>query len=92
MRFRRVVGLLLIIAAFYTEIKAQEFTVTATKISNDSELSIDGNINESIWQKAELVTGFTQSTPFDGLPASEKTEMRVLYSNKYLYVAAIRIR
>lgn len=88
MRFRRVVGLLLIIAAFYTEIKAQEFTVTATKISNDSELSIDGNINESIWQKAELVTGFTQSTPFDGLPASEKTEMRVLYSNKYLYVAA----
>jgi hypothetical protein len=88
MRLRRVLGLLLVFAAGYTELEAQEFTVTATKITEDSELSIDGLLNESVWSNAQLVTGFTQSTPFDGQPASEKTEMRVLYSNKYLYVAA----
>ncbi len=88
MRIARVFGLLAVFAVFFSELEAQDYTITATKISNDSELNIDGFLDDPIWQKAESVSGFTQSAPFDGRPATERTEMRVVFSDKYLYVAA----
>ena len=75
--------------AGYSEIKAQDsdtaISIEAHRI-DDSALSIDGNLNEEFWQKAHIATNFKQMQPFDGQPASEKTEVRVLYSDHYLYV------
>jgi hypothetical protein len=49
---------------------------------------IDGRLSEEAWAQAEPVGGFTQRDPDEGKPASERTEVRVLYDNDALYVGA----
>jgi hypothetical protein len=49
-------------------------------------IKIDGLLDEPIWSVAEAATDFRQETPTEGAPASEKTEVRVLYDDKNLYL------
>jgi len=49
-------------------------------------IKIDGVLNEPAWATAESATDFRQESPIEGAPASEQTEVRVLYDNKNLYV------
>lgn len=46
---------------------------------------IDGVLNEPEWSLAQPVTDFTQRDPDEGAPASERTEIRILYDNEALY-------
>ncbi|MGK7312390.1 MAG: DUF5916 domain-containing protein [Candidatus Longimicrobiales bacterium M2_2A_002] len=50
--------------------------------------TIDGRIDEVAWEGAEIATGFTQMQPDPGAPASQRTEVRILYDDQALYVAA----
>lgn len=51
---------------------------------------IDGKIQEEIlWQKVPTITDLKQIKPKYGEPASEKTEIRIAYTLKTLYVAVI---
>lgn len=51
---------------------------------------IDGNLNDKVWQKAEVLTDFYQYNPHnDGRKASFPTEVRLLYDNDALYVGAL---
>jgi hypothetical protein len=50
---------------------------------------IDGNLDEAVWNSAVPVTDFVQAEPAEGLPASEKTEVRLLYDDKMIYVGVI---
>ncbi|MBN1271122.1 MAG: carbohydrate binding family 9 domain-containing protein [Candidatus Aminicenantes bacterium] len=52
-----------------------------------SPVRIDGVLNEEVW-KSEGVTGFRQSDPDDGAPATEKTVVWVAFDKGSLYVAA----
>ncbi len=47
---------------------------------------IDGRMEEASWTGVEPLTGFVQRTPSDGEPASERTEVRILYDQDALYV------
>lgn len=49
---------------------------------------IDGRLDEEAWAQAEVVNGFTQTSPNDGEPATEKTEVRILYDDAALYIGA----
>jgi len=60
-------------------------SLTASRVE-DSQVSIDGMLDEAVWQAAEVTTGFTQREPVDGDPASERTEVRVLFSDEAIYV------
>jgi hypothetical protein len=60
--------------------------VHATRVSR--ELIVDGILSEADWIAATPVTGFTQREPHEGKPATEPTEVRVLYDNDALYVGA----
>ena len=55
----------------------------------DQAITIDGFFGEDPWSNAEVASGFTQQEPFDGQPASEKTEVRVLLSDSTLYVGVL---
>ncbi len=70
------------------QLKAQSI-LEAIRISEESEITVDGSLSEDVWQRAEIATGFTQSAPFDGAPATEKTEVQVVYTDKYLFVGAM---
>jgi hypothetical protein len=49
---------------------------------------IDGKLNDAAWAEAEILSGFVQKEPLEGRPVSERTEVRVLYDDDALYIAA----
>lgn len=48
--------------------------------------AIDGYLNDEVWQQAEVFTDFKMVEPETGGTPSEKTELRVLYDKKNLYI------
>jgi hypothetical protein len=51
-----------------------------------SAISIDGKLNEPAWSSAVPSGDFTQSYPKIGAPATDPTEVRILYDDDALYV------
>jgi len=51
-------------------------------------ITIDGITNEAAWAQAAPASDFTQMDPQEGAPASQRTEVRVLYDDAALYVSA----
>ena len=49
------------------------------------ELRVDGSLDEEVWQRAALLTGFSQYNPVDGAPASDSTEVLVWYDDHAIY-------
>ena len=47
---------------------------------DDAGLVIDGRLDEAQWAQAALLTGFSQFSPNDGVPAADSTEVLVWYS------------
>ncbi|MEO7998376.1 MAG: DUF5916 domain-containing protein [Gemmatimonadaceae bacterium] len=54
--------------------------VRLTASEADSLVTVDGRLDEPIWQRAALLTGFSLYQPVDGRPAPDSTEVRVWYS------------
>jgi hypothetical protein len=48
--------------------------------------TIDGLLNDDAWRDATVIDRFTQQEPLVGAPATERTEVRVLYDANHLYV------
>ncbi|MBI3004672.1 MAG: carbohydrate binding family 9 domain-containing protein [Ignavibacteriales bacterium] len=51
-------------------------------------VTIDGMIDEEAWKNTSAANNFVQMRPNEGAPASQATDVRVLYDNDALYVAA----
>jgi hypothetical protein len=51
-----------------------------------AEISLDGILSEPGWAAATPVSRFTHREPDEGAPATERTEVRILYDNDALYV------
>ncbi|HEY3012095.1 MAG TPA: DUF5916 domain-containing protein [Gemmatimonadales bacterium] len=51
-------------------------------------VTIDGALSEAGWAAALPVSDFTQREPTEGAPATERTEVRILYDDNALYVGA----
>jgi hypothetical protein len=49
-------------------------------------ISVDGHLDEAAWQAAKPVRGFLQRDPDQGQPATEDTELRILFDDRALYV------
>ncbi|MBI4513720.1 MAG: carbohydrate binding family 9 domain-containing protein, partial [Gemmatimonadetes bacterium] len=49
---------------------------------------IDGQLLEAVWAMAPPIAGFTQRDPIEGAPASEPTELRILFDHEAVYVGA----
>jgi hypothetical protein len=49
---------------------------------------VDGRLDEPVWADAEAATTFTQQDPDEGQPATERTELRILYDDEAVYIAA----
>ncbi len=48
--------------------------------------TIDGSLNDPMWQDATALANFVQAEPFEGQLASERTEVRILYDDEAIYV------
>jgi hypothetical protein len=50
---------------------------------------IDGVLDERVWQQATPLSDFVQAEPMEGQPASESTEVRILYDDTAIYVGVV---
>ncbi|MEZ7504652.1 DUF5916 domain-containing protein [Flavobacterium sp. Arc2] len=64
--------------------------ILQTKFTTDN-ITIDGKLDESIWQSTPEATDFIMFQPDNGKPIAEnkKTIVKVLYDNDAIYVAAL---
>ena len=75
-------------SAFGQNIVLEKNTINAMK----AEIlpNIDGRVvDDPAWKNINSATGFIQQSPDEGQPATERTEVKIMFSNDNLYVAAI---
>lgn len=54
----------------------------------DETIIIDGELNETVWRQAPILTNFWQHYPVDTLPAASQTELRLTYDDQFIYISA----
>lgn len=81
--------LILIFACFgVNELISQEGKKTFQAVRTSENIKIDGIFDEAIWQSAPVQSDFIQRRPSPGEPSQRKTEVRLIYDDEALYVAA----
>ncbi len=81
------VGLLVLLstsALAFDESERKTFTISRATASP----VIDGSLDEEAWRHAAVVDDFHQTMPLDGAIPTERTVVRVMYDDEYLYIAA----
>ena len=62
--------------------------VTVRAVQADEPLRIDGLLDEAIYSRVLAISGFIQNDPEEGAPATEKTEVWLLYDSDHVYIVA----
>ena len=60
----------------------------AAATSVTGTITIDGKLDESAWAKATPITDFRQQQPQEGAQPTQRTEVRVLYDERAVYIGA----
>jgi hypothetical protein len=81
----RVSVLFILLLAVLTA-QSQNKSVEAVKTSQVPK--IDGNLDDAAWANAPVLSGFIQNSPNVGAPATQKTEVRIVYDNAAIYIGA----
>jgi hypothetical protein len=62
----------------------QLYSVPAVRVEVGPE--IDGVLDDPVWQRASVIDEFVQQEPDEGAPATERTEVLILYDAQNLYI------
>ncbi len=62
----------------------QLYAVAAVRV--DEAPVLDGALDDAIWLRASVIDQFVQQEPEEGVPATERTEVLILYDAKNLYI------
>lgn len=66
-----------------------EFAQKTLEAYNTNEkILIDGLFNEESWSKAQIAGDFVQFKPNPGNPSTQRTEVRLMYDDHAIYIAA----
>jgi hypothetical protein len=85
MKRHHLLFLLLCCTIAYSQKKSLQTKFTSEKIT------LDGKIDESVWQSVPIATDFVMFQPDNGkaVPQNKRTEVLVLYDNEAIYVGAL---
>lgn len=87
MKIFRVISIFLIPVLFakisYAQ-KSHQNEIRALRINQP--VILNGYLSERAWQNAKHISNFTQRELYEGKPATERTEVAVLYDNRNLYI------
>jgi len=90
-RLRRLTSffILLIAASRFPLLAQVETSNFANRIANAVRVAeappMDGTLDNPIWQTAEVISDFRQREPIETAPATERTEVRILYDAHHVY-------
>jgi len=62
----------------------EEYQIQALRAGRAIE--VDGLLTDEAWRTAPMIDTFTQQEPLNGEPATERTEVRILYDSGNLYI------
>jgi hypothetical protein len=57
----------------------------AEAVRVDRGPKLDGTLDDPLWQSAKPIRDFRQQEPYEGQPATERTEVRILYTRHAVY-------
>jgi hypothetical protein len=63
--------------------------VIAVGLQAGESIALDGHLEEDAWQRPLPAADFLQQDPTTGAPATERTEVRVLFDTRNLYIGVI---
>jgi hypothetical protein len=69
------------------EIKQAVKVYRIHKLEKGQSIKLDGLPTETAWASAEVADSFTTKIPREGEPATQKTEVRMLYDEKHIYIS-----
>ena len=64
----------------------QRRTMRALRLQPEERIVVDGHLDEEVWKRAVPARDFVQQDPDNGKPATEPTEVRILFTNTALYM------
>ena len=59
---------------------------TVTAVETRGTIALDGALDEEAWRRAEPATDFVQAEPHEGQPASEPTDVRLVFDRDALFI------
>src|SRR5882757_2741481 len=65
--------------------RANQLKVAIPRVESAS-IVIDGSLDEPVWKQAAVLSGFSQYSPQDGIPAADSTQVLLWYSASALHV------
>ena len=85
-RFQNPMIAALVLAAAVYSGRDNQIHVTLPRVDAPAAtVTVDGVLDEAVWQSAVRLTGFSQYSPVDGRPAEDQTEVLVFYSPTAIY-------
>lgn len=63
--------------------RAGQISAQAPRI--DTSITVDGHLDEPVWSRAAVLTGFSEYSPVDQRPSPDSTEVLVWYSRTAIY-------
>ena len=66
--------------------RTRQLEVTPPRF-DEVDIRIDGQVDEAVWSEAALLRDFTQYEPIEGIPSTEDTQVRILYTGEAIYFA-----
>ena len=61
-----------------------------TAVEVDAAPVVDGNVlDDPVWRAAPPISGFSQSAPDEGEPATQRTEVRVVFTDDTIYFGVV---
>lgn len=81
-------GFLFVVGLWLRPVHAQlsDQQIVAQRIAERPRL--DGRLDDAVWQSASFHSDFVQRQPLEGAPATQRTEVALVYDDEALYVGA----
>ena len=81
---QKIHALFLLFVAYSVSSQTLDRSVFVKKINQ--EVFLDGKLEEAFWQEANSADNFWQLFPTDSLKSTNKTEVKLVYSDTHLYI------
>ena len=86
---RKTLILLSLVLILSPLLYSQDGVKQTTALKIGESITIDGALNEPVWESAPEATDFIQFEPHKGEPALFKTTVKILYDKDYIYIGFI---
>jgi len=84
---KNILFLILFLLTLVSNAQAPKRIVNASLL--EGQITMDGKLDELVWQQAEKASGFTQFIPQPGNASRQNTEVSILYDNNAVYIGAM---